>query len=360
MAEIREKSNFSADGARLGARWLEKDESGEGSRRDVTLKILKTKCQLGGEERPRGLDLRGIVHLSKLDLTAYDMRFADLTGAVLSGTNLSWSKLSHATLLHAQIEGCDFIGADVSFANLNECRAERAGFGAANLADASLVQTNLKDATLTEAMMPRADLRAADLEGASLRHAVLENTNLTRSNLKNTDLKQSNVEGAMFNLADLTNARLLGVRNYTKATWIGADINGVDPRGAYLIRRHIWDENYLYEFKTRSKYYAVLYWVWWLTSNCGRSLFRWALFITLVILVFALLFSMVEVDYGPNKTAFSPIYYSIVTMTTLGYGDALPASMAAQVIAAAEAIVGYVCLGGLLSILSNKFARRAE
>jgi len=54
------------------------------------------------------------------------------------------------------------------------------------------------------------------------------------------------------------------------------------------------------------------------------------------------------------------LYYSIVTLTTLGYGDVVPASAPAQVLATIQAVLGYVGLGGFLSILANKMARRAD
>ena len=66
------------------------------------------------------------------------------------------------------------------------------------------------------------------------------------------------------------------------------------------------------------------------------------------------------VDYGEHRTGISSFYYSVVTLTTLGYGDAVPASVAAQVLAMIEVVLGYVMLGGLLSIFANKMARRAE
>ena len=58
-------------------------------------------------------------------------------------------------------------------------------------------------------------------------------------------------------------------------------------------------------------------------------------------------------------SAYSPLYYSVVTFTTLGYGDALPKTVVAQAFVIAEVILGYVMLGGLLSLISNKLARRA-
>ena len=80
----------------------------------------------------------------------------------------------------------------------------------------------------------------------------------------------------------------------------------------------------------------------------------------ILTVLFAGLYSLVEIDYGSHRTVFSPLYYSIVTLTTLGYGDVVPASVPGQVLAVTQAILGYVGLGGLLSILSNKMARRAD
>ena len=67
-----------------------------------------------------------------------------------------------------------------------------------------------------------------------------------------------------------------------------------------------------------------------------------------------------NVDYGDHETWLSPIYFSVVTVTTLGYGDALPASAMAQLLVMIQVTGGYLMLGGLISILSNKLARRAE
>jgi hypothetical protein len=68
----------------------------------------------------------------------------------------------------------------------------------------------------------------------------------------------------------------------------------------------------------------------------------------------------VAIDYGEYRTWFSPIYFSFVTLTTLGYGDAVPMSLTAQIVVSLQAVTGYMGLGGLLSILGNKMARRAE
>ncbi len=137
-------------------------------------------------------------------------------------------------------------------------------------------------------------------------------------------------------------------------------MSDVDVRGAYLVRRHIMDENYLDEFRRQNRMTASLYWLWWATSDCGRSLFRWTAWVGVLILIYGSLYMLVDIDFGKHETVFSPMYYSIVTITTLGYGDVVPASLPAQVLAVSEALMGYVGLGGLLSIFAQKMARRAD
>ncbi len=351
----------------LAAHRPKEDPGGGGSRRDEILRELRETRRKGEVENGNGstgLDLHGIdlagEDLSGLDLSRYDLSGANLSGADLTNSNLSWARLQGASLSQARLDGCEFLSADLSGANLNECSAEQAGFGVANLTRASLIGAHLKNATLSKSQLCHADFRAARLRGARISDADLTSADFTRADLRDTDLKQSNVLNARFELTDLRASRLLGITNFGKAYWIGADIRGVDMQGAYMIQRVIRDENYLYEFRTRSRLHNVLYWLWWVTSDCGRSLSRWGSFILFVTLLFAFAYSRVGVDYGDYETAISPIYYSIVTLTTLGYGDAVPSSIPAQILAALQAMLGYVGLGGLLSILANKMARRAD
>jgi len=355
------------DTGRLAARWCQTDPGGGGSRRDATLQELRRSRKKGEAVQgsgPGGMDLRGIdlagEDLGGLDFSRCDLSGANLSSADLRNSNLSWARLSGASLSKARLDGCELLGADLSSANLNECTAERAGFGVADLTGASLIGAQLKEVTLSKAQLCHADFRAANLQGSRLSEADLTAADFTRADLRDTDLKQSNVLHTRFDLSDMRAARLMGIANFAKANWVGADIRGVDLRGAYMVRRVIVDANYLYEFRTRSKYHNALYWLWWVTSDCGRSLFRWTLFILFVTLMFAFAYSRVGVDYGSYETAISPLYFSVVTLTTLGYGDVVPTSISAQILAVIQALLGYVGLGGLLSILANKMARRAD
>lgn len=307
----------------------------------------------------RGAHLIG-EDLSGLDLSGLDLSGADLSRANLSHSRLMATKLRGAVLFEADLTACELLSADLGGANLSSCRAEKAGFESANLDDANLFNARLKGATLTKATLRGADMRRTELIGARIRDADLTETDLSRSSLQQVDLEGSNVDRATFVDADLCHARLRGLRGYITANWIGADVHGVNFTGAYLTRRTIMDQNFLHEFRTQSKANALMYWLWWLTSDCGRSFVRWGACIFLLVSLFAVLFTFVSVDYGDNPTAMSPLYFSVVTLTTLGYGDVFPVSKVAQILAMIEVVIGYVMLGGLLSIFANKMARRAD
>ena len=348
----------------LKTRWNETvPESKETLGRQM-VKRLKTECQKQSPDRPLHLDLRGITlfheDLSHLDLSGFDFSYASLNRCDLTGTILSYSICHKTALEQAVLDECEFIGSDLTYAGLNECSAKRCGFGGADLSHASLINADLSDATLSRSTLVHADFRASNLKKARMSEANLSHAIFTRAHLIESDLKHSLVDGTNFELADMQGCRLLGIKEFKKARWIGADIRGLDLRGAYLVRRYIADENYLFEFRSRSRKNKAVYLVWWATSDCGRSLLRWFVWLLGVTMLFAGIYAMVNIDYGKHETVFSPIYFSFVTLTTLGYGDAVPASLTAQIFVTLQAITGYMGLGGLLSILGNKMARRAE
>jgi|GEM_PF-5175051 len=131
------------------------------------------------------------------------------------------------------------------------------------------------------------------------------------------------------------------------------------------------------EFKAKKNYLKFsVYYFWKLTCLFGTSLTRWLAFSIIAMAVFGLIFSSFPcpsffpefikdslIELHPQikiesiNNAFSPFYYSIVTFTTLGYGDITPANFAAQFYSVLEVFTGYLMLGGLLSVFSKKIIR---
>lgn len=318
------------------------------------------------EDVLQGLDreaLKGARLVAKLlegaDLSGCDLSGADLSQANLSGANLAGAKLQGATLFQTRLDGADLTGADLTGAEMSECKAPRAGFGRANLTDATLFGAELTEASFVSATLRGANLGNTSLQRARLREADLTDATFAKAVASGADLEATQVAGAVFDHCDLRDTVLRSMRGYLQASWIHADVRDVDFSGAYLLRREIMDSNYLHEFRHESRLNAAVYWVWWATSDCGRSVTRWGAWTALIALVFGFAFKFVPLNIS-DETWLSTYYFSVVTLTTLGYGEITPASQLAQWLAIAEVLMGYTMLGGLLSIFANKMARRAE
>jgi hypothetical protein len=132
-----------------------------------------------------------------------------------------------------------------------------------------------------------------------------------------------------------------------------------------MIDRMTKDAWYLDDFKNN---HPFVYAIWNVTANCGRSIWRWISWSLFFAFYFAFNFYLIyyvnpwafNFDSSIEATNFgSFLYYSIVTFTTLGFGDIIPTANYVQRWVIAEVIIGYIMLGGLISILANKLARRS-
>ncbi len=309
------------------------------------------------------LDLSGS-QLSGADLSGLDLSRAKLTRANLVGVNFEKTRLvsadlTNAVLHNAKLGGAELLQADLSGADLTNASIDRAGFGQATATEAVFFGAIGDGASFSGADLSESDFRAANLTNCRMREVNLTGVDFTNTTLEGVDFGGSKLHKTVFRDAHLGRSVMKGVSGYKTCDWINAEIHEVDFTGAWLVRRYIQDENYLHEFRTQSPGHERLYKVWSITSDCGRSLGRWSLWTVLVAMIYAGLYTQVSIDWGDYETPLSPVYYSVVTFTTLGYGDVLPGSTGAQLLAMSEVILGYFSLGGMMSILSDKMARRA-
>jgi uncharacterized protein YjbI with pentapeptide repeats len=150
------------------------------------------------------------------------------------------------------------------------------------------------------------------------------------------------------------------------------DINGVlNP----FFKRYVADQQFIRAFKERHPFWA-LFWRW--SSDYGRSLALWALWSMLIALSFSFVYmpapswfpewfqetmpqfhQVTITEANEAFTFWKSFYFSIVTFTTLGFGDVVAANTSARILVTLEVIFGYVMLGGLISIFANKLASRS-
>lgn len=127
------------------------------------------------------------------------------------------------------------------------------------------------------------------------------------------------------------------------ADWLGAKESG------WKTRLHWRKKSYLTAF--------LLTFVG-ITTGYGTSVSRWLLSIAIMIIGFALLAGNF-LDYGHREPNFgNALYWSIITISTVGYGDVTPKEHPIpQIIASAEAVIGLVMFIGLGMLIGEKVRR---
>lgn len=238
-----------------------------------------------------------------------------------------------------------------------------------NLENANLWNTDLSGASLTFANLNGAILIQSNLQKACLINANLGNADLLNANLKSANLTNANFEGA--NVSGVSYNRSAKYRGIRVATCYGS------PK----FKRFAQDQDFIEELAEESLFGRFLYWCWLIFADCGRSfspLFLWSfMFILLFGAIYAeyaipswlswlpqpfkefLIDIDPKIDMPYSYSNFTPYYFSVVTFTTLGFGDITPSNLTGEVFVTIEVLLGYVMLGLLISILANKIARRS-
>jgi hypothetical protein len=103
------------------------------------------------------------------------------------------------------------------------------------------------------------------------------------------------------------------------------------------------------------------YWFWGLTSNYGTSVIRWVLWCLFVIAFYTSFYYFTYLETDRGLTGFSRIierfYFSVVTFTTLGFGDILPQTTFGMCLVITEVLFGNLMFWVMMTILGKKIFR---
>ena len=338
---------------------------------DLTVEsIKKTDIDEKNSEYVKHLSIN--INLNYAHLMGADFMFANLRGASLSRANLE-----NAVLTHAHLEEVPLMEAHLERANLRNAHLEKTYLMEAHLEEADLTGAHLEEACFRDAYLERANLEGAYLKKTFFASAHLEGANLSEANFEGANLSGVNFEGTNLSRANFENADVTDII-YKKQIRLGKmvlwkkntiksfkNIRVATCYGNPLFKRYAQDMDYLCQFKKEHKY---LYYLWQYSSNFGQSLLLWAGWSFLLAILFATVFYFMGTGcfyINPHKVGNLPFdfltmsYYSIVTFTTLGFGDVTPITRTAAFLVTFEVIFGYIMLGGLISIFANKLARRS-
>ncbi|HNP34060.1 MAG TPA: pentapeptide repeat-containing protein, partial [Flavobacterium sp.] len=217
-------------------------------------------------------------------------------------------------------------------------RINKAWISSACFNNAFMSEVEMVDTTLSKSKFIRTNLSKSDLNKSNLSHADLTSINLENANLENVNL---------FDVIFTREGKYRGIR-----------LQG--SYGSARFERFAKDQNYLEEIKSSGFRGKILFTLWNIIADCGRTPYRWLLWSSIIIFSFGALYSTYPLINDGNHTPFTPYYFSIVTFTTLGFGDVAPINLAGEILVALEVVIGYVMMGGLISIIATIIARRGE
>jgi uncharacterized protein YjbI with pentapeptide repeats len=296
----------------------------------------------------------------------------DLEGANLKQMNLENANLSSADLKNANLTFANFKKANFAFGELDSATFSFANFEGANFSGANLENGYMEDANFTGAKFSGANFKNARLANSSFENAYLVDARLDGANLSAASFKNANVSSVIFDQKILWplirasgfNLKKLWHQRYNillDTTIRCKGINATTCYGSQRFKLFLQDQDFLEEFLEK-KWGKQIFFIWWFFADCGRSLVRWAGWSLAFALLFAIVFWLLGTDaFAAQHLEFNfltTFYYSVVTFTTLGFGDIIPKTSISALCVTAEVIFGYVMLGGLITIFASKLSRR--
>jgi len=318
-----------------------------------------------------------------------DYRDVELEGRDFSGWYLKEVNLA----THRQY-GCRTAEVFLSKANFDKANLEKAQLTFSHLEGARFHEAHLEGANLMFAHLDNAFLLGVHLEGACLQCVKMPSANVYNSHLNRSNFVDSHLQGSEFDNACLIGAKFQKARVSGSTSFYYCEVDrdtdfregGLDSVRInsaikqlleYNIRRKNWEEWY----KEQHWLLRRLVRKFWKISDYGisakqiiKTFFTWALVFAAVYYAWGFIdYYFVGIkDYPGIVSAlfvlednqeviscwlvpFRAVYFSIVTMTTLGFGDmyanahSFLRGLFGHALLALQVILGYVLLGALVT-----------
>ncbi|MHC4478257.1 MAG: pentapeptide repeat-containing protein [Planctomycetota bacterium] len=323
-------------------------------------------------------------HLEGAYLNTADMEGADLTGAILEGAYMRRCNLRSANLRGSRAARADLLQSRLEHANLEEAHWPGADLSDSHLENARLVRTHLEDANLSGAHLQGAELTRAHLQHANLMYTHMQGALVKYTHLERAFLVEAHLEDARFQQTIVGASTLIwqcSVNRQTDFRGVGLESIRIDPGTKqllqYNVRRMNWEGWY------QQQHWLVRWAVneFWKMSDYGIStkriivtFFKWTLVFALVYYVWGavdvyligvrdypgIVSELFVLSDGQEPVSdflvpFRALYFSVVTMTTLGFGDMYANAhgfwrgLFGNVLLVVQVIFGYVLLGALIT-----------
>ncbi|WP_105167624.1 pentapeptide repeat-containing protein [Pseudoalteromonas sp. T1lg23B] len=318
-------------------------------------------------------------HFNSLDFKSADLRGANFAGALfhncdMSGVVFGTQDLSSTWFLKVRIKVmlrliANLKGAKLVECDFSDCMIQNANFGKAEMHCCTFENSNIYFSSFQSTVLKKSIFNKCVFWAVNIRNTDLSNSQFISANFKESTIAQSNISYCNFHNAIISGLELVMLPFLSRlkngkqlsTQCIGCNIG--TSIGGELIKHKVQEQAHIEEFaEDRPNTYLL----WLLTSDCGKSGYLLGGWATLLILLFSVLFWYLSPDHlnypehlqTMKESWFVHLYYSVATFTTLGYGDISPKTLLAMVLASIEVIIGFIFLGLLITLFSNKITAK--
>ncbi len=267
------------------------------------------------------------------------------------------------------IELYDLRGIDLSGIRIEDCIISNCCFAYANFSNSYIHQTDFNNCIFTNANFDNAKLLAINYDDkTSFGNISIKNTFINVVNLKGF-LKPKNLEivsycwlikeflKALF--SKTSNNSINSNKNHT-VFWLLDTRNNTEKENIEFISYVDWFQyitTKIYNIREESILNKVRFFLALITTKYYSSCKILVFFSCIINTIYSSIYYFLRTDFKNIKDFGDCIYFSIVTFTTLGFGDITPKEHGAQFFIISEVIVGYTILGVFVFLLSKKISK---
>ncbi|ERJ05763.1 Serine-threonine protein kinase [Halorhabdus tiamatea SARL4B] len=329
------------------------------------------------------------------------LRNARFLNAYLLSANFHNADLRYAKFLNAHIRSVDFTDSNLLGADLSDANASRAVFRHANLQDTVLADTDCRYATFTSTLLYETVFKDTRINSQTTffdRESTFYDSSesLSRISRIGQSVKSALGRGSSFasrptcvyeenpgteSKEKVPKSESLpdGVNRFAASRWVYRRLEALHEENAlseeardYHISKEEAERKLLKERGDPRRHVKTLMWA---LSKHGESVKRLLAWWVGVIVLAGLTFPFVGGVKEPDGTTHAiaslgelgtwagvsdvllNVYFSVITFSTIGYGDLSPASAWSRVLVAGESLVGAILVALLVFVLGRRVAR---
>lgn len=306
-------------------------------------------------------------------------------------SNFTFSKLGLTIFNDSYLEKVDFSNVTAHKTSFQNIKGKALIFSA----DEIYKNANCEYSDFTDSVIEKSYFIGTNLKNTIFRKSDLTGSDIRKSKLQNADFRGAILTGITWHdslqmIWNKVGKHTIGFNFLILPSFVYKNTPGISNTkistaefaNSEHLEKFIKDEQFIQEYYLDAQQYQIMKYIvkiWGITSDYGRSLFRWFTLSFFLMIAFGLVYDDFlcpiwlydplanflstldpKIEINSVDTWLSPYYFSIVTFTTLGFGDVIPKNLAAQLWIVVEVIIGYIMLGGLISLFANKLARRAS